>query len=90
MTYGSDSQAELAHRVEGRRAAVEDLLDELRNGGAGGPVLGELGDLLLGGDLAGDEEPEETLGERLGAAGSLGEDLLDFGNGLAAEADTLL
>ena len=47
-----------------RRAAVEDLLDEGGEGSAGGPVLGEGGHLLLGGDLAGEEKPEESLGKR--------------------------
>ena len=64
-TYGGDGEGELAHGVEGRGAPVEDLLYELGDRGAGGPVAGEAGDLLLGGDLAGDEEPEEALGEGL-------------------------
>lgn len=90
VVQGSDGERELGHGVERRRAAVEDLLDELGDRGACGPVAGELLDLLRGRDLAGDEEPEETLGERLGAAGSLGEGGLDLGDGLAAEADTLI
>ena len=51
--------------MESRGASVEDLLDELGERGTGSPLLGESLDLLLGGDLAGDEEPEEALGEGL-------------------------
>ena len=76
--------------MEGGRAAVEDLLDEGGEGRAGSPVLGEGGDLLLGGDLAGEEEPEETLGQRLRPTGGLGEGLLALGDGLATEANALL
>ena len=73
-----------------RRAAVEDLLNEGGDGGTGGPVLGEGVDLLLGGNLTSEEKPEETLGERLRPARGLRESLLNFGDGLAAETDTLL
>ena len=73
-----------------RRAAVEDLLNEGGDGGTGGPVLGEGVDLLLGGNLTSEEEPEETLGKRLRPARGLRESLLDLGDGLAAETDTLL
>ena len=76
--------------MEGGRAAVEDLLNELGEVGAGGPLLGESGDLLLGGDLAGDEEPEETFGKGLRTAGGFRKKILALGNGLATEADTLL
>lgn len=69
---------------------VDQLLNVLGDGGPGGPVGGQVADLLLGGDLAGEEEPEETLGKGLVATRSLGEELLDLGDGLAAEADTLL
>ena len=76
--------------MQGRRAAVEELLNELRDGSTCGPVLGEGSDLLLGGNLAGDEEPEEGLGERLVAAGGLREELLALRDALATEANTLL
>jgi hypothetical protein len=76
--------------VEVVGAAVDELGDERGELAAGGPLGGQVADLLLRGDLAGEEEPEETLGEGLGAAGSLGEDLLALGDGLATEADTLL
>lgn len=36
------------------------------------------------------ETARHTLGKRLLSAGSLGEELLAFGDGLATEADTLL
>jgi hypothetical protein len=76
--------------VEVAGAAVDELLDELGDIGAGSPLGGEVADLLLRGHLAGQEEPEETFGERLLATGGLGEELLALGDGLAAETDTLL
>ncbi len=39
---------------------VDELLDELGDVGSGGPLGRQITDLLLGGDLAGQEEPEET------------------------------
>ena len=90
VVESSHSERELGHGVEGGRASVKDFLNELGEGGTGSPLLGKLGDLLLGGDLAGDKEPEETFGEGLGATGGLGEELLALGDGLATEADTLL
>lgn len=56
----SDGQRELGHGVESVGAAVDELLDELGEVGAGGPLGGEVADLLLGGDLASEEKPEET------------------------------
>jgi hypothetical protein len=41
-------------------AAVDELLDELGHIGSRGPLGGQITDLLLGGDLAGQEQPEET------------------------------
>lgn len=89
-TYGGDSQAELAHGVEGGRASVENLLNELRNSGTSSPVLGKLGDLLLCGDLSGKEKPEEGLRERFFSTNSLGKELLAFRDSFATEADTFL
>jgi hypothetical protein len=66
--------------VEVAGAAVDELLDELGDVGAGSPLSGEVADLLLGGDLAGQEEPEETFWERLLATGGLREELLAFGD----------
>jgi hypothetical protein len=86
----SDGERELGHGVEVAGAAVDELLDELGDIGAGSPLGGQVADLLLRGDLAGEEEPEKTLGKRLLTAGGLGEQLLALGDGLAAEADTLL
>ena len=85
-----DGDGELGHGVEVAGAAVDELLDERGDVRAGSPLGGQLADLLLGGDLAGEEEPEKTLGEGLLAAGGLGEQLLALGDGLAAEADALL
>ena len=41
---------------------------------------GEVADLLLRGNLTGEEEPEETLGKRLLTTGGLGEKLLALGD----------
>jgi hypothetical protein len=69
---------------------VNELLDELGDVGAGSPLGGQVANLLLSGDLAGQEKPEETFRERLLAARGLGEKLLALGDGLATESDTLL
>tara|TARA_R110002003_G_scaffold141_33_gene13161 strand:- start:22828 stop:23037 length:210 start_codon:yes stop_codon:yes gene_type:complete len=66
--------------VEVARAAVDELFDKLGDVGAGGPFCREVADLLLGGDLASQQKPEETFGERLLAAGGLGEELLALGD----------
>jgi hypothetical protein len=76
----SDGDGELSHGVKVARAAVDELLDEFGDVGAGGPLGGEVADLLLGGNLAGQQKPEETFWERLLAAGGLGEELLAFGD----------
>lgn len=73
-----------------RRASVKNFLDELRDGRARGPVLREGRDLLLSGNLAGDEEPEERLRKRLAATGGFGKLRLAVGDGQAAEADALV
>lgn len=71
-----DGERELGHGVEVAGAAVDELLNELGDVGAGSPLSGQVADLLLGGDLASQEKPEQTLGKGLLAAGGLGEDLL--------------
>lgn len=55
-----DGERELSHGVEVGGAAVDELLDELGNLGAGGPLGGQVAHLLLGRDLTGQEKPEET------------------------------
>lgn len=72
--------------MEGGRAGVDEVLDELGDGRPGGPVGREGGALLGGGDLSGQEEPEESLGKGLVASGSLGEELLALGDGLSSAA----
>jgi hypothetical protein len=76
----SDGDGELSHGVEVARAAVDELLDELGHVGAGGPLGGEVAHLLLRGNLAGQQQPEETFWKGLLAAGGLGEELLAFGD----------
>lgn len=60
LLESGDGKGELGHGVQVGRAAVDQLLDELGDVGAGGPLGGEVADLLLGGDLTGQEKPEET------------------------------
>lgn len=56
----SDGERELSHGVQVGGAAVDELLDELGHIGTGCPLGGQVANLLLGGDFAGQEEPEET------------------------------
>ena len=86
----SDGQRELGHGVEGVGASVEEILNEGGESSAIGPLGRETLDLLVGGDLTGDQKPEEGLGEGLLATLGSGEDSLALGDGLAAETDTLL
>lgn len=60
MLESSDSEGELGHGVQVRGAAVDELLDELGHIGTGSPLGRQVADLLLGGNLAGQEKPEET------------------------------
>lgn len=76
--------------MEGRRASVDEVLDELGDGRAGGPVGREGGTLLGSRDLTSEQEPEQSLGQGLVASGGLGEELLALGDGLAAETDALV
>lgn len=57
---GVDGEGELGHGVQVARAVVDELLNKLGDVGAGGPLGGQVADLLLGRDLAGQEKPEET------------------------------
>ena len=56
----SDGERELSHGVESARAAVDKLLNELGEVGAGGPLSRQVANLLLRGNLAGQKQPEET------------------------------
>mmetsp|Transcript_24868 Transcript_24868/g.46760 ORF Transcript_24868/g.46760 Transcript_24868/m.46760 type:complete len:406 (+) Transcript_24868:283-1500(+) len=93
---GVEANGELGHGVHVLGEAVEegnDVAGEAR--GALVEVGGEAINLGLGGDLRGEEEPEEGLEEGLsvlgtGGAFEGGEDLLAVGDGVAAEPDSLL
>lgn len=89
-TYGGHGDGELAHRVKGGRASVDELLNERGELGTRSPFAREGISLLLGGNLTSEEKPEEGFGKRLLAAGGSGKSLLALGDGLSAEADTLL
>lgn len=73
-------QRELSHGVKGARAAVDELLNELGDIGASSPLRRQVADLLLGGDLASQQQPEETFRKGLLAAGGLGQELLNLGD----------
>ena len=81
---------ELGHGVEVGGEVVQHGDHVAGQLGAPRPVLAEAADLLLGGDVAGDQEPEQTLGQRLLTAGRLGQQLLALGDGVAAEPDALV
>ena len=76
--------------MEGVGAAVNELLDESRKLSAGSPLGREALDLLIGGNLTSEEEPEETLREGLRATGGGGELSLAVGDGKTTETDTLV
>ena len=76
--------------MESRGAPVKELFYELRNCSAGGPVLGQLGNLLRSGNLSGQQEPEETLRQWFTAARSLRKEFLALRNCLATEAYPLI
>lgn len=85
-----DGNTELSHGVEGGGASVDELLNMLGDLGSRGPVSGQTLDLSISGDLAGEQEPEKTLGERLLSARGVGKLLLEVGDSQTSESDTLL
>lgn len=60
MLEGGDGKGELSHWVEVVGAAVNQLLDEAWDVGAGSPLSREVAYLLLAWDFASKKEPEET------------------------------
>ncbi|KAH3977081.1 hypothetical protein HBI24_066430 [Parastagonospora nodorum] len=78
----SDGDGELSHWVEIARAAVDELLNELGDVGAGGPLGGQVADLLLGRNLA--ESRTEPYALECGRDGHVLAELLDLLN-LAGE-----
>jgi hypothetical protein len=76
--------------VQGVGAAVDQVLDKLGQGGPGSPFGGQSLDLFLGRDLSGNQQPEQSFGQRLTTTLSGGESLLTLGDGHSSESDTLL
>ena len=66
-----DGRAELGHRVQVMREVVQHLDNMLRDMSAVVPFLGQPVNLLLGWNMAGQQEPEKTLWQWLDAAGCL-------------------
>lgn len=62
VLQSSDCNGELGHWVEVIRTAVDKLFHELGNFGAGGPLSGEVADLLFTGNFTSQEKPEEAWG----------------------------
>lgn len=85
-----DGNGELSHWVKGAWAAVDELLDELWNIGAGGPLSREVANLLLRWNLTGEEKPEETFWEWLLSSWGLWKLVLALWDGQSAETDSLL
>ena len=80
---------ELRHRVHVLREALDEVDDVRREGGALVELRSDARCLRGRGDLARQEQPEEALGERLAALNGRGQELLQLGDGVAAEADPL-
>ena len=76
--------------MEGVGASVDQLLDEFRDLCSCSPFLGQALGLLEGWDLSSEEQPEETLWERLGSTWGGGELSLALGDGESSESDTLI
>lgn len=89
-THSVNGDGELSHGVESVGASVDELLNKLGELGTSSPLLGEALDLLFGGDLTGDEEPEETFRKGLRTTGSSGELGLNLGDSEISESDTLI
>jgi uncharacterized protein YPO0396 len=85
-----NGDGELGHRVHAIREALDHLRHVRRQGRALRQFLGQGGGLRLGRELAGEEQPEEALRERLRAARRLRQLILQLRDGVAAEADALL
>jgi hypothetical protein len=56
-----NGQGELGHRMEVIGAVVDQLFHKLGDIGSGSPVGGQAANLSLGGDLARQKKPKETL-----------------------------
>lgn len=76
--------------MQRRRASVQNLFDKLRDSSARRPILGQLSDLLLRGDLSCEEEPEKSFRKGLRTAGCLRKERLALGDCLSTETDTLV
>ena len=69
---GCDGRRELSHGVDIGGEVVEQGDNVAGQLGPAGPLRGQAPHLLLGGHLASEQQPEETLGKWLLAAGGLG------------------
>lgn len=89
LLKGNNGDGELGHGVEVFGQTVDGLLNKLGQFGASSPICRKIADLLLTGDLAGQEQPVQTFREGFFTTRSLGEELLALRDGLSTEANTL-
>lgn len=68
---GSDSQRELSHGVKSAGTAVNELLDEFGEVRTSSPLGRQIANLLLRGNFAGQQQPEETYGILAGCTNRL-------------------
>ncbi len=69
VVKSSDGSSELGHGVESLGERVDDLLDVGGQGTLSSELSRETLDLLLGGDVAGQKEPEHGLGDCIASSG---------------------
>lgn len=87
---GGNGNGELSHGVHVVGASVNELLDEFGEIRSRSPVGGQISDLLLAGNLASQEQPEQPLRQWLLATRSLWQDFLAFRDRSSTESDALL
>jgi hypothetical protein len=90
VVEGGDGHGELGHGVKVRGEVVEHLGDEGGDLGLLRELTGELANLVGGRNLAGEEEPEHSLGEHLSAGCALGKLALAVLDSASVETDALV
>ncbi len=90
VVQGRDGDGELGHGVQIGREVIEQLVDEGRELSLLRKLPREPADLVGGRDFAGEQQPEHSLWEHLGARLALGQLLLAVFDGAAVESDALI
>lgn len=86
---GCNGRGKLGHGVHIGGEVVQQGDHVAGQLGPAGPLRGEPTHLLLGGDFPGEQQPEETLGKRLLAAGCFWQQLLALWDCIATEPGLL-